>query len=273
MTHHCAVIGHPIAHSLSPVLHRAAYEQLGLTDWDYRAFDVTPEQLPAFLDTCDTSWVGLSVTAPLKAAVLAHGLAEQRARDLDAANTVVFGHPNRLYNTDVTGMRVALGRGGVEQVHSAIVLGAGATARSSVAALEALGVREILVIARNEKRAHDSLDGLARLMGIDLSVLAWDQIDSAVGHRADVLVSTVPTVFPPSLAVRLAGIAPVVFDIVYHDYPTNLSRAAQAAGAISVDGVDLLVCQAIDQVLLMTGRRPQAEPLLEICRRAVAGRG
>ncbi|SER89881.1 shikimate dehydrogenase [Propionibacterium cyclohexanicum] len=273
MTHRCAVIGSPIAHSLSPILHRAAYEQLGLRDWSYESFDVTPQALPEFLASCTTQWVGLSVTAPLKSALLEHGLAEQRAKDLNAANTLVFGHPNRLYNTDVTGMRVALASHGVEKAGTAIVLGAGATARSALAALEALGVSTITVAARSVQRAHDSLDPIAAILGVDVEVVDWTSLDSLGEHPADILISTVPTVFEPSRAVQLAALTPVVFDIVYHDYPTNLSRAAQAAGALDVDGVDLLVYQAIDQVVLMTGRRPQAEPLLELCRQAVAARG
>lgn len=273
MTHRCAVIGSPIAHSLSPVLHRAAYDQLGLHDWSYESFDVTPQTLPDFLASRSLEWVGLSVTAPLKSELLAHGLAEQRASDLDAANTLVFGRPNRLYNTDVSGMRVALARHGVTQARSAIVLGAGATARSAFASLEALGVRTVVVAARSAQRAHESLDRVAGILGIDFRVLPWDELDELDPQEAELLVSTVPTVFTPRQAVHLVSLAPVVFDIVYYDYPTNLSRAAQGAGAVSVDGVDLLVSQAIDQVFLMTGRRPQAEPQLEICRQAVAARG
>lgn len=273
MTHHCAVIGSPIAHSLSPALHRAAYQQLGLSDWSYDTVDVTPEALPAFLDSCDNTWVGLSVTAPLKSALLSHGLAEQRALDLDAANTLIFGHPNRLYNTDVTGMRLALAHHGLEQARTAVLLGAGATARSSFAALEALGVHSVLVVARDAQRAHRSLDPVAAKMGIEFELTAWENLDALPEASADVLISTVPTVFTPQQAVQLAGVAPVLFDIVYHDYPTNLNRAATGSGATSVDGVDLLVCQAIDQVFLMTGRRPDAVPLLEICREAVAARG
>ncbi len=273
MTHRCAVIGSPIAHSLSPVLHRAAYQQLGLQDWSYESFDVTPETLPDFLATRTLEWVGLSVTAPLKSALLAHGLAEQRATDLNAANTLIFGHPNRLYNTDVSGMRVALARHGVEQAKTALVLGAGATARSAFAALEALGVRSVIVAARSAQRAHDSLDDVAGILGVDFRVLPWDELDTLGAPGADLLVSTVPTVFTPRQAVHLVNLAPVIFDIVYYDYPTTLSRAAQSAGAVSVDGVDLLVCQAVDQVFLMTGRRPDPEPLLTICRQAVAARG
>ncbi len=274
MTHHAAVIGHPIDHSLSPLIHRSAYAQLGLDDWDYQAIDVTAAQLEEFLASCDTSWAGLSVTAPLKAELLKHGLPDQLSDGLQAANTLLFGHPHRLYNTDVAGIVAALGHHGITAVTEAIVLGAGATARSTLAALATMGAERLQVFARTPAKAHDSLDDLAASFEVELVVRPWSELlgdASAAGNpaaSAELLVSTVPVQFSADQATTLAAMAPAVFDISYRGWPTALSQAAQQADATSIDGIDLLVFQAIEQVRLMTGMEPEAAPLLDICRAA-----
>src|SRR5690242_21426456 len=110
-----AVLGAPIAHSLSPVLHRAAYQALSLTDWSYEAIECDTARLPAVLDACGPGWAGLSLTMPLKRAVLPlldH--IDPLAREVGAANTVVFtGGRRHGHNTDVPGMIAALAGIGV----------------------------------------------------------------------------------------------------------------------------------------------------------------
>lgn len=272
MTHHAAVIGSPIAHSLSPALHRAAYRQLGLSDWEYEAIDVTPESLGDFMASRDASWAGLSVTAPLKEALLDYGVPDQQASELRSANTLIFGHPNRLYNTDVTGMRDAMASYDVIMPGTAVIIGAGATARSAIATLVRLGCRTIRCVARSAERAHASLDAISSLYGTDLTIVDWKDMDTLGTDSADVLISTVPVRYTPDQAEQLSAVSPVVFDIVYRHYPTALNQAAVKAGRVSVDGIDLLVYQAIDQVRLMTGEEPLAEPLVEACREELASR-
>ena len=113
----CAVIGSPIAHSLSPLLHRTAYAELGLTDaYRYDAFEVTPATLPGFVAGLGPEWVGLSVTAPNKQALLDQGEPDPVAVELQAGNTLILGPDgaaHRVYNTDVTGLLAALARAGV----------------------------------------------------------------------------------------------------------------------------------------------------------------
>src|SRR5262250_221072 len=110
-----AVLGSPIAHSLSPVLHRAAYRALGLTGWTYQAIECDEARLPDLLAACDASWAGLSLTMPLKRAVLPlldH--TEPLAAEVGAANTVVFAAGRRHgHNTDVPGLLAALAGHGV----------------------------------------------------------------------------------------------------------------------------------------------------------------
>ena len=137
-TRRAAVLGSPIAHSLSPVLHRAAYAELGLAHWSYDRFEVDEAALPGFLDGLDGSWAGLSLTMPLKRAILPllDGISDTAA-SVEAVNTVVFTDDGRRIgdNTDIPGMIAALRERGVDKVDSAAVLGAGATASSALAAL------------------------------------------------------------------------------------------------------------------------------------------
>ncbi|MGO1835173.1 MAG: shikimate dehydrogenase family protein [Actinomycetaceae bacterium] len=149
-----AVLGSPVAHSLSPTLHRAAYAQLGLTDWAYGLQDVTAEQLPAALAGLDTSWAGLSLTMPLKvAAAGAVDLTDPVVKVAGVVNTIVVQSGGLLVgaNTDVAGITGALSDAGVRagSARSALVLGARATASSAVAALGGLGVSEIVFAARS----------------------------------------------------------------------------------------------------------------------------
>lgn len=275
----CAVIGSPIGHSLSPLLHRTAYRELGIADqFSYDAFEVTPETLPDFLAGLGQEWVGLSVTAPNKQALLRHGEADQIAAELQAGNTLILGRdgePNRVYNTDVTGILAALDRAGVQQARNAVLVGNGATARSALWALVRLGVGEAVVLARDAARAHESLDEVAARVGIALTVQPFGapaELPAGWGSRSDLLVSTVPVLMAEELASGLVNLARTVFEVVYNHYPSSLSLAADQAGVTSLDGLDLLVAQAIDQIRLMTGRDVDPAPLLAACRAEVLRR-
>ena len=262
----CAVIGHPIAHSLSPLLHSTAYRELGIADqFRYAAIDVTPSELDDFIATLGPEWVGLSVTAPHKEAILKFGQPTESAAELRAANTLIFGRDgatNQLFNTDVTGFVNALVSVDVTAINSAIIVGAGATARSCLAALRQLGVAEVVVLARDEQRALTSLQPICDRAGVKLR---WQSIaDVAVLPNVDVLVSTVPTNLVPATATQLAAAADTVFEAVYNFYPSNLDLAAQAIGKTHLDGMHLLVFQAIEQLRLMTDNDPLAVPLLAV---------
>jgi shikimate dehydrogenase len=165
-----AVLGHPIEHSLSPVLHRAAYAELGL-DWEYDRIDMTGDQLAGFLDGLDGSWAGLSLTMPLKLDVLAllHEV-DPVAASTRSVNTVVLRAGRRVgHNTDVAGIvssvRGATAAGALPGRPSATVLGAGATARSAIAALAEMGVSTVSVLARRPDAADD-LRAAAHAVGV-----------------------------------------------------------------------------------------------------------
>lgn len=268
----CAVLGSPIEHSLSPVLHRAAYEALGLVDWTYDAHEVDERRLAGFVAGCGPEWAGLSLTMPLKSAVLELGQPSETAALVGAANTLVFDHAggrHRVENTDVTGMTAALLGAGVTGADRALLIGAGATARSSLAALAPLGVTDVAVMARSQARAHDSLDPVAEHLGITLTVLEWGGVPAE--DRA-VTIATAPTDLERELADRVATVSPVVFDIIYDPWPTALAAAAQRVGATVLDGMDLLAHQAVGQVRLFTGHDVDVTVLLSAGRAALADR-
>lgn len=153
-----AVLGSPIAHSLSPVLHRAAYEAAGLTGWSYDSFDVDEAALPGFLDRLGPEWAGLSLTMPLKRAVIPLlDEVSDTAASVDAVNTLVFTEDGRRRgdNTDIPGMVAALREHGIEEVGSAAILGAGATASSALAALARICTGEVVAYVRSEARAAE----------------------------------------------------------------------------------------------------------------------
>jgi shikimate dehydrogenase len=245
------VLGSPIGHSLSPALHRAAYAELGL-DWSYGAREVTEETLPGFLDGLDETWRGLSLTMPLKRAVvpLLDALTA-RGRQAQAVNTVVLEPGRRTgHNTDVPGAVAAIRERSDGPVDRALILGGGATAASTLLALGDLGCREVTLLVRDEARAAETVAAAGRHPA--RPAVSVRRIGTQV-QDADILVSTVPASAQGTEVTALAQRVPVVFDVVYDPWPTPLAEAAQRSGATLVAGLDLLVHQAALQVELMTG--------------------
>ena len=264
----CAVLGSPIAHSLSPALHRAAYAGLGLSGWTYDSFAVDAPGLAGFVEGLDASWRGLSLTMPLKVAVLGLGEVDPLARLAEAGNTLILdaGH-RRVYNTDVAGLVWAVREVVAGPVETVTVLGAGATARSALVSASRLGARRVQLLARTPARAA-ALRDLAEELGVELVVLPW----SATPPAADLLVSTVTAGAAGARSDELVADAAVVFDAVYDPWPTPLAQAAQRADRPLVSGLDLLVGQALGQVELMTGRRPTPDVLRAAGLAALASR-
>ena len=208
--HRAAVLGHPVAHSLSPVLHSAAYRALGLDGWEYSAVDVTEEELASFVEGLDESWAGLSLTMPLKQVVLPlldH--VEPLAGVVGAVNTVLFqptGSVRTLVgaNTDVHGLVAALREGlGDRPVGSAVVLGAGATAASTLAALAELGCTTPTVLVRSLGRTG-GLQRAAHRMGVAPRFAVLDPASARLSD-IDVVVSTLPSRAADPVADALAG--------------------------------------------------------------------
>jgi shikimate dehydrogenase len=253
-----AVLGSPISHSLSPVLHRAAYRALGLTGWTYDAIECDEAGLPALLDGCGPDWAGLSLTMPLKRAVLPLlDTAEPLIADVGCANTVILAAGARQgHNTDVPGMISALAAAGVSGSGPVLLLGAGATACSALAAVRALGAGEVTVAVRDPERAADLL-AAARRLGMAVRLADFGAQPPASSWH--LLISTVPAGAADIYAQQvLRGdlVPAAVLDVVYHPWPTRLAAAAEKTGAGLVLGFELLLHQAARQVELMTARTP-----------------
>lgn len=256
----CGVLGSPIAHSLSPTLHRAAYAALGL-DWQYDAHDVDEAGLPAFVAGLGSEWRGLSLTMPLKSAAV--GLCssvDDQSRTVGAVNTVLVEAPGRLVglNTDVPGFVAAWRSAGVatpaRRLRTAAVVGAGATARSALAALADIGACDVSLIVRSPVRATHAF-ALAKRLGLSASVVGWSE--EWAFPEVDLLVSTLPdgalVGAPVALVDALVVKAGAVCDVVYDPRLTPLLAAARRFGLPCVEGFDLLLHQAALQVEAMAG--------------------
>jgi shikimate dehydrogenase len=251
-----AVLGRPISHSLSPVLHRRAYEVLGLEGWCYDAHDVGEDELAGFVAGLDASWSGLSLTMPLKRSVLPLlDEASALVRLAGAANTLVLRDGRRTgENTDVPGLVAALRERGVTETRTPVVLGGGATAASTLVSLAQLGARSAALVVRRPD-ALQELRPVADAVGLTLEAVPWEP---AVAARhvatADVVVATTPAGASDAVAEALPpDVAGTLLDVVYAPWPTRLAQAWAARGRPVAGGLDLLVHQAVLQVVAMTG--------------------
>lgn len=268
----CAVLGAPIAHSLSPALHRAAYAQLGL-DWSYDLVEVDEHGLAGFLDGLDASWRGLSLTMPLKQVALELvGSASETARRVGALNTVLLDEGTGARtgeNTDVPGLVAALHeRDAAAGSGPAAVLGGGATARSAVASLSAF-TDALDVYVRTPERGAE-LVRTADAYGLRCTMHPWT--DRAEALRRPLVVATTPRHVLDDLAPLVPVAAGLLLDVVYDPWPTALAAAWSAAGGTVASGLDLLVHQAALQVRLMTGQQVPVALLRAAGEQALAGR-
>lgn len=254
--HRAAVLGSPIAHSLSPVLHRAAYAELGLGDWSYGRFDVNEAALPGFVEGLDSSWAGLSLTMPLKRAIIPLlDSVSETAASVEAVNTVVFTGDGRRTgdNTDIPGMIAALRERGVEKAESAAVLGAGATASSALAALSQICTGPVTAYVRSRERG-DEMRGWGERLGVDVRIADWAEAEQAL--HAPLIIATTPAGATDGMMEAVPKSPGTLFDVLYEPWPTGLASAWVSRGGAVVGGLDLLVHQAVLQVEQMTGRSP-----------------
>ena len=263
-----AVLGSPVAHSLSPVLHTAGYRALGLTDWSYVAHELTQDELPGWVAGLDATWRGLSLTMPLKEAAFSVATtATETARVTGSVNTLVRRRDGGwdAHNTDVRGLEAALAD--VEHDGTATLLGGGATARSAILALGSLGVRRIRLVVRADARPQTLRLAVHAGIAVDLVPLAsWGST-----HPGGLVVSTLPPA-AGEVAARALGTRKrrgTLMDVVYADWPTPLASAAAATGMAVVSGLDMLVYQAAEQFRLFTGEQPPVQAMYAAGRQAL----
>jgi shikimate dehydrogenase len=251
VTRRAAVLGHPINHSLSPALHRAGYQALGL-DFDYQAIDVTESELPEFLENLDDSWVGLSLTMPLKERITEIvPTTDALVRLTNSANTVSIA-PDRtmsLSNTDVYGIRQSVTESlGINQFERILIIGSGATARSAAAACKDLGAIDVVIRARNVP-AREQVQQVAISLGMESSSadLRWE----GVGDY-DLVICTLPSSAFDHHQIHIdQGIKTALLDVAYSPWPSRL--ATQWPNDAIVSGKEMLLWQATKQFEIFTG--------------------
>lgn len=274
-----AVIGHPVAHSLSPAMHTAALTELGMAEeWSYEALDLAPADFAAGLDELwGEGFVGANVTVPHKEA--AFRIADRRSEavtEIGAANTLTFDDRGMVAdNTDAGGLLAALPDGFDVESARALVLGAGGASRAVVWALSQAGAC-VEVFNRTRERAE-------RLAG-DLGVVirgepgAGEELDLS---GVDLLVNTT------SVGLAREGAGPggagadlktlrigadqlidplVVVDLVYGSEPTELAASCLSGGATFVDGLEILVQQGAESFRIWTGIEPPVETMRQAVR-------
>lgn len=267
-----AVLGHPISHSLSPVLHRAAYRTLGLP-WSYDAIDVSESDLPAFLSDLDASWAGLSLTMPLKRSVLALlDAVDPVAEQIGSVNTVVFSNGEKLgFNTDVAGIGATLKEAGAgEFPGEVVILGAGATAASTLAAVVELRPRRVRICARRSG-ASAELESLASRLGLNAQAWPWQETGQTL--TSEIVISTLPG----DAAAQFAAFVPtrpgLLLDTTYSPWPTSLAGAWEVSGGTVAPGYRVLLWQAAMQVELMTGRQAPVNQMWAALKEAITESG
>jgi shikimate dehydrogenase len=281
-----AVLGSPIAHSKSPTLHAAAYATLGL-NWSYETVEVDEGALPSFIDACarDAEWLGLSLTMPLKQAVIPLlNDVDRVASVTGAANTVLFDDSEaavaelaalaendeetaaggehddasvviRGFNTDVAGIVRALAAAGLTSAHYVLILGGGATAASAMVAAAELGAEKVVVAARSLERSV-WLEPLAHSLGLMIQIRSLGQADRTL-DVPDLVVSTLPAgagadvLFTDSTRRRAT-----LLDVSYDPWPSSFARAWSAVGGTVVSGLAMLAHQALLQVRIFVSGDP-----------------
>ena len=264
-----AVLGKPVSHSLSPVIHNAAYQQLGLP-FTYEAIELDEDDFPKFIANRGNEWLGFSLTMPLKE--VAFNVTDDVspvALLTKSINTLICQHTLRADNTDVFGIAQALRLGGCNSPKSATIIGSGATARSAIVALEGLGVEVIQIFARNLVKSASCID-LGNQLGIT--------IDSAsefsnILFKADVVINTTPKGAADVFAAQIDSPRGFLLDVIYDPWPTNLAMVWQAANLPVIPGYQMLLHQAVRQIELMTGMLPDVDHLKSVLAAEISSRG
>ena len=255
------VLGSPISHSLSPLLHNAAYKFLGV-DASYSASEVGSGNLQSFLVTDGSSLNCLSLTMPLKeeAMSIATSISDV-SRRIQSGNTLhnVGGLWN-LTSTDVEGFSQALRFNERDATGNVLILGAGATARAVVAACNGIS-DTVTVVNRNPKR-EAAMRQAAPNLTIDF--IAWDAEINF--DQFDLVVNTTPGDSATQFVDTIDSAHGTFFEVLYNPWPTQLLTHWRLAGGFGIDGLDLLIHQAISQVEIFTSLTVERDQLAKILR-------
>ena len=255
-----AVLGSPIWHSLSPLLHTSAYKELGVLG-HYQAIEVGAGGLESFMGRVDHRWTGFSLTMPLKEeAVKFADHVEPLAARINSANTLVRDAGTwRALTTDVLGFTEALKMHGVQVSGSVVILGAGATARAAAAACDGLAA-DITVVNRSLNRIEAMSESVEHS---ELNFVDWSQMH--VLEDADLVISTTPAGVSDAIALPSKTSAPF-FEALYKPWPTVASSEWSLRGGLVIDGLDLLIHQAMAQIEIFSARTFDKESMYSLLR-------
>jgi shikimate dehydrogenase len=240
-----AVLGSPIAHSLSPLIHSLAYEYLGLGA-HYEAIEVKAGALTEFLNQTDKNC--LSLTMPLKEeAMKVADVISDIASRISCGNTLSFDEGVwSLTSTDVSGFDNALKMHGIDAADSVLIIGAGATARAAIASVSAIA-KSVSVVSRNPEREAS----MNRASLVDVTYLPWEFTSQI--NTATLVINTTPSQAADFFLSGIDKPRGTLFEVLYHPWPTAISRAWSKTQAQVIDGLDLLIHQAIAQVEIFSG--------------------
>jgi shikimate dehydrogenase len=255
------VLGSPISHSLSPLLHATAYKELGIA-YSYEAIKIESGGLSDFIATLDSSWTGFSLTMPLKEeAVVLADVVDDVAAQINSANTL-----NRrdgkweASSTDVMGFTTALQMHEVPISGHVVILGAGATARAAAAACDGLA-NHITIVNRSIKRI-EAMSAAVQLS--QLSFVEWSGV--SIIEDADLVISTTPAGITDSMELPSNVRAPF-FEALYKPWPTITSSEWAKRGGFVIDGLDLLIHQGMAQMEIFSGVRFDNADMYSLLRR------
>jgi shikimate dehydrogenase len=258
------VIGWPVEHSRSPLIHNYWLKRYGIAG-EYRREAVSPEEFPAFIGSLAArGYIGANVTLPHKEAALALSEPDDRARAVGAANTLWIDGVLRSTNTDVEGFLDNLDASAPHwdrDLSKAVVLGAGGAARAVIYGLIARGVERLVLV----NRTHGRAELLRQKFGARVQVARWDELDVALADAA-LLVNTTPLGMQgqPALGVEVGRLPrhAVVTDVVYAPVRTPLIAGAKARDLRTADGLGMLLHQALRGFTLWFGTTPEVTPEL-----------
>jgi shikimate dehydrogenase len=240
-----AVLGSPIAHSLSPLLHAKAYQLLGI-EGIYEAIEVRSGELASFLSSTDKKC--LSLTMPLKEEALS--LADNSSslsQRISSGNTLTCADGKwSLTSTDVAGFEYSLKSQQIDALDTVMVLGAGATARAAVSYLSTVA-KKIHVVSRNAQREAS----MNKASDTPIDYLPWEPTSKI--NEVDLVVNTAPGDAAGSFLSSINSPRGALFEVLYHPWPTELARTWATTDRLVVDGLELLIHQAISQIEIFSG--------------------
>ncbi|MBZ0298246.1 MAG: shikimate dehydrogenase [Anaerolineae bacterium] len=271
------VIGWPIEHSISPPMHNAAFQALGLTNWSYDRMAIPPDVVGPSLRTLrdEGGYVGLNVTVPHKQAVMRFVKPDERALALGAANTIDF-RDNTATNTDVAGLIDDLRANAVAlEGEHVVVLGAGGAARAAVYGLVHAGA-VVSVVNRTPEKAQVMLADLTLSAGIR-GVPTRSLAEAAQDEVALIVNCTPVGMWPHEEACPWPDEVPfpygaTVYDMIYRPRQTRLMEKAEASGGRVIGGLGMLVRQGAASFAIWTGVEPPVEVMFQAAEAALAAR-